>query len=89
MMKHYIERYNLYKKSKTDQYKSYKKIKTPEIFRRAWRSITINWIIKLPPFREPITEVIYNSILIVIDLLMKYTYFISYIEELGVEELAY
>ena len=44
---------------------------------------------KLPSSRELMTEVVYNLIFIIIDLLMKYTYFIPYIEELGAEELVY
>ena len=88
-MEHYIEKYNLYRKNKADQYKSYKKIKTPETSKRAWGSIIINWIIKLPSSKEPMTEIIYNLIFIITNLLTKYTYFIPYIKELGAEKLIY
>ena len=35
------------------------------------------------------TEVMYNLIFIIMNLLMKYAYFILYIEELKTEELVY
>ena len=44
---------------------------------------------KLPKSKEPITGVYYDSILVITDKLTKYTYFITYIEVLDVEDLAY
>jgi hypothetical protein len=54
-----------------------------------WKSIALDFIIKLPLSKEALTGVTYDSILIVIDRLIKYAYFISYKEGLTVEELVY
>ena len=49
----------------------------------------MDFIVKLLPLKEVITGVVYDSILIVIDRLTKYAYFISYKEELTAENLVY
>jgi hypothetical protein len=49
----------------------------------------LDFIVKLPPSREALIEVTYNLILVIIDRLTKYAYFISYKEGSTVEELAY
>ena len=49
----------------------------------------MDFITKLTPSREPITNIVYNSIWVVTDQLTKFRYFIPYREESGVEELAY
>jgi hypothetical protein len=51
--------------------------------------VAIDFIIELSPFVELITEVVYDSILVVIDRFIKYGYFILYKESLLTEELAY
>jgi hypothetical protein len=51
--------------------------------------MALNFIIKLPPSVKPITEVVFDSILVIIDRLTKYGYFILYKESLLIEELAY
>ena len=88
-MEYYVEKYNFYRKNKADQYKPYGKIKISEASKRAWGSIAIDWIMKLLLFRESMTKVMYNLILVIMDLLIKYIYFILYIKELGTEELIY
>jgi hypothetical protein len=49
----------------------------------------LDFIIKLPPSKEALTGVTYNSILIVTDRLTKYAHFIFYKEGLTAEELIY
>jgi hypothetical protein len=49
----------------------------------------LDFIIKLLLLKETLTGVTYNLILIVIDRLTKYVYFISYKEGLTAEELVY
>ena len=51
--------------------------------------IIINFIIKLLLLKELLIKVLYNSILTVIDQLIKETRFISYLKVLNTEELAY
>ena len=49
----------------------------------------IDFIIKLPILKEPGLIKEYNSIFVVIDRLMKYSYFILCWEDINVEEFAY
>jgi hypothetical protein len=49
----------------------------------------MNFIIKLLKLKESMTQREYNLILIVIDRLIKYRYFISYLEKSITENLAY
>jgi hypothetical protein len=51
--------------------------------------VTLDFIIKLPPSVKSIIEVVFDSILVIIDRLTKYGYFISYKESLSAEKLAY
>jgi hypothetical protein len=60
-----------------------------KVLRGAWKYIIIDFIVKLPPSVEPITEVVFDSILVVTDRLTKYGYFILYKESSLVEELIY
>jgi hypothetical protein len=49
----------------------------------------LDFVTKLPLFREPMTGVIYNFIIIVTDRLTKYAYFIPYFKSFLAEDLAY
>jgi hypothetical protein len=49
----------------------------------------LDFIVKLPLSKEALIGVKYDFILIVIDRLIKYAYFISYKEDSTVEELVY
>jgi hypothetical protein len=51
--------------------------------------VALDFVTKLLLFKKLIIGVIYNSIMIVIDRLTKYTYFISYFESFLAEDLAY
>jgi hypothetical protein len=44
---------------------------------------------KLPKLKEPMTQKEYNLILVITNKLIKYEYFISYLKEFIVEDLAY
>jgi hypothetical protein len=51
--------------------------------------VTLDFIIKLPSSVKPIIEVVFDSILVIINRLTKYGYFISYKESLLAEEFIY
>jgi hypothetical protein len=51
--------------------------------------VALDFIIKLLLFKELITGVIYNFIIIVTDRLTKYAYFIPYFKSFSAEDLAY
>jgi hypothetical protein len=54
-----------------------------------WQDVALDFVTKLPPSRELITGVIYDSIIIVINRLTKYAYFIPYFKNFSAEDLAY
>ena len=56
---------------------------------RVWDLVSIDFIVKLLELEELIIKVIYNSILVIVDMLIKFTYFIPYQEKLIVEDLTY
>jgi hypothetical protein len=49
----------------------------------------MDFIIKLPPSKEPLTETVYDSILTINDDLTKYIYLLLYKESSTAEELVY
>jgi hypothetical protein len=49
----------------------------------------LDFIVKLPPSKEALIGVTYDLILVITDRLTKYAHFISYKEDLTVEELVY
>jgi hypothetical protein len=51
--------------------------------------VALNFIVKLSSSVEPITGVVFDSILIIINRLTKYGYFILYKKSLSAEKLAY
>ena len=54
-----------------------------------WSSITLDFIVKLPALKEPLTGISYNSILVFINRLIKYTHLVLYKEVSTVEDLVY
>jgi hypothetical protein len=51
--------------------------------------MALDFVIKLPLFKELMIGMIYNFIIIVTDRLTKYAYFIPYLESFLTEDLAY
>jgi hypothetical protein len=60
-----------------------------QALRGVWQDVALDFVTKLPPFKELMTGVIYNSIMIVTDRLTKYAYFIPYFKNFLAEDLAY
>ena len=89
MVEQYIKECDLCQKSKADRHKPYGTMKIPEAPQRSWGSIALDWIVKLPLSKEPVTDAIYDSILVFTDRLTKYAHFVPYKEESSAEDLAY
>jgi hypothetical protein len=51
--------------------------------------VALDFITKLSLFKELMTEVIYDFIIVVTNRLTKYVYFISYFESFSAKDLAY
>ena len=76
-------------KIKHNQHKFYESLKNSSTSDRAWKSIALDFIIKLLKFKEKITKAIYDFILIIVNRLIKYNYFLSYKEESTAKDLIY
>jgi hypothetical protein len=64
-------------------------IQSLDIPKTPWTSIILDFVIKLLLLRDLITRVEYDSILVITDRLIKYTYIILYLEANIIEDLAY
>ena len=80
---------NLCNKSKANRHAPYRLLHPPPVLDRAWKSIAFDFVVKLPPSKEPMTRVVYNLIWVVMDQLTKYGHFVPYKESSSTEELAY
>ncbi len=75
--------------TKHDRYRLYELLKSLSMSDRAWKSIALNFIVKLSRSRERVTRAMYDFILIITDRLIKYEYFLSYIKATFAENLTY
>ena len=85
----HLNKCDLCHKIKSVRHKSYREMRTALISDQLWASIVMNFIIKLSPSKKLLTEVIYNSILIIVDQLTKKVRFLPYKEVSNAEELTY
>jgi hypothetical protein len=76
-------------RNKTSRHAPYGQLKSPDTPTRAWESIAWDFVVKLPKSKEPMTEVVYDSIFVTVDRLTKYVHLIPYLEASSAEELAY
>ena len=84
-----MNKYDLCHKIKSARHKSYGEIRAALTLDWLWASIVINFIIKLLLLKKLLTEVIYDSILTIVDWLIKKVRFLSYKEVSDAEELIY
>ena len=76
-------------KTKARRHKPYGKLQPLPVSQQPWDSITMDFITKLPLSEEPATGNFYDSILVIVDRLTKFSYFIPYRESTTAEEFAY
>jgi len=67
----------------------YGQLKSLPILKGAWKLIALDFIVKLPLLKDPLTGVEYDSILVITERLTKYGYFIPYLEASDAKALAY
>jgi hypothetical protein len=60
-----------------------------DIPKTPWTSIVLDFVVKLFLSQDLIIGIEYDSILVIIDRLIKYTYIILYLEANIIEDLAY
>lgn len=76
-----IHNYDLCKKSKAPRHKPYRELRPLQIPDTPWHSISLDFITGLPPSTEPLTQTVYDSILVMVDRLTKYSYFIPFVKD--------
>lgn len=76
-------------KTKARRHKPYGLLQPLPVAKRPWESITMDFIVKLPKSKDPATGVVYDSILVVVDRLTKYAYFLPFREATGAEQTAH
>ncbi|PNH26348.1 hypothetical protein BJF96_g10337 [Verticillium dahliae] len=84
-----IRNCNLCKKSKAERHRPYGELKALPVPTAAWESVSLDFITSLPPSKEPLTGTSYDNILVVVDRLTKYSYFLPYKATGTAEDLAY
>ena len=76
-------------KAKTSRHAPYGLLKSPPTLTRVWSSIALDFIVKLPPSKEPMTGFVSDSIMVITDRLTKYRHFVLYTEASNAIDLAY
>jgi len=74
---------------KHNQHKFYELLKSFSTSDHTWKSIALNFIVKLSKSKKRVIEAIYDFILIITDRLIKYKYFLSYKKTTFAEDLTY
>jgi transposase InsO family protein len=76
-------------KAKASRHQPYGLLQAITLPTSPWEVVAMDFIVKLPPSKEPMTSTTYDSIWVVVDKLTKYAYFIPYREASTAEEMAY
>jgi transposase InsO family protein len=84
-----IKQCDLCAKTKSRRHKPYGELQPLPVAQRPWDSITMDFITKLPLSEEPSTGIFYDSVLVVVDRLTKFCYYIPYQEATEAEQMAY
>ncbi len=88
-IKDIIRKCNVYIHTKHNQHKFYELLKSFSTSDCAWKSIALNFIIKLFKLKKRVIETTYDFILIITDRLIKYEYFLSYKKIIFAKDLIY
>jgi hypothetical protein len=89
MIKEVVGEYNIYLRNKALYYILYRIIQLLDILKTPWTSIVLDFVIKLLLLQDLIIGIEYDSILVIIDRLIKYIYIILYLKANITEDLAY
>jgi RNase H-like domain found in reverse transcriptase/Reverse transcriptase (RNA-dependent DNA polymerase)/Integrase zinc binding domain/Chromo (CHRromatin Organisation MOdifier) domain/Retrotransposon gag protein len=76
-------------KAKVSRKHPYGLLKSPDTPSEPWASIAMDFIVKLPPSEEPMTNTVFDSIWVIVDRLTKAVHFIPYKEGSNAQEMAY
>ena len=85
----YIKDCELCAKSKHSRHKPYGLLMSPAMPNKSWSSIAIDFITDLPKSADPLTGTEYDSIMVVVERLTKWAYFIPFLRSAKATQLAY
>ncbi len=88
-IKDIIRKCNVYICTKYNWYKLYELLKSFSTSDHAWKSIALNFIVKLFKSKKKVIKIIYDFILIIMNKLIKYRYFLSYKKATFTKDLIY
>jgi len=88
-IKNIIRKCNICIQMKHSQHRFYNLLKSFSTSDHAWKSIALNFIVKLSKSKERVTRTTYDSILMITDKLIKYKYFLSYKKATFAKDLIY
>ncbi len=88
-IKNIIRKCNICIQMKHSQHRFYNLLKSFSTSDHAWKSIALNFIVKLSKSKERVTRTMYNFILMITDRLIKYEYFLSYKKTTFTKDLTY
>ncbi len=84
-----IRKCNVCIQTKHSRHRLYELLKSLSTSDHAWKSIALNFIVKLSRLKERVMRTTYNFILMITDRLIKYKYFLSYKKATFAEDLTY
>ena len=64
-------------------------MKSPTTLPKPWKSVVLDFVVKLLLSKDLLTRVEYDSILVITDRLTKYAYMILYIEASTTKQMAF
>ncbi|CCD46815.1 hypothetical protein BofuT4_P115210.1 [Botrytis cinerea T4] len=76
-------------RNKSSRHAPYGQLQTPDMPSQPWKSITWDFVVKLPLSKDPTTGIEYDAILNIVDRLTKFAYMIPFKETWDAEQLAY
>ena len=74
-------------KNKPSRHKPYGQAQQIDLPKALWETITMDFVVKLLKSTDPATKVVYDSILVVVDKLTKYTHLVLWKESETVNKL--
>ena len=75
-------------KNKPSRHKPYGQAQQIDLPEALWETITMDFVVKLPKSTDPAIKVVYDSILVVVDKLTKYTHQVLWKESGTANKLA-
>lgn len=85
----YIKKCHKCQTNKSERHAKYGHIQFTNPPRQPWDEVTMDFITKLPLSKDPVTQLSYDSVLVMVDRLTKYSHFIPCNETYTAENLGY